>query len=174
MDKAYYFVIKMFLIVLVLGICTANTPPHPLHVSITEAHYRSKTNQLELTVKFFYDDLERALKKSEGKAIPLCTDSNENASLFIKRYLNDRFVMQINDKDVTFEFIGIECKDDVLLTYLRYNNLSRIKKIALKNATITEVYPDQTNIFHYHHTSGIKSIITNMDQENGMIDLKND
>lgn len=150
---------KLFGLLSILAICVAFVP-HPLHLTVAEAHWKKESKSLEVSVKLFYDDFENALEEKNQKPIYLCPDSLSNQRDYIESYFRNEFQLTINEKIAGFEMVGYECENELLYVYLEYRNISKIKSIEINNTLLFESFLDQTNLVHLHINDISKTLLT--------------
>ena len=97
----------------------------------------------------FIDDLEEALRQLGADKLFICTEKeHEDAEKFILNYLNQSFTLEVNDKEVEYEFLGKEISKDLAATwvYLEVQNVTSLESLKVKYNLLTEVFDDQKNI----------------------------
>lgn len=134
--------------------------PHPLHLTVAEAHWKKESKSIEVAVKLFYDDFENALKQTQQQVFYLCPDSANEHIDFIDIYFRKEFQLTINEKIADFELIGYECEDELVFVYLEYTNISKIKSVKIRNTLLFESFLDQTNLVHFHMNDLSKTLLT--------------
>jgi len=150
---------KLFGLMSILAICFAFVP-HPLHLTVAEAHWKKESKSLEVSVKLFYDDFENALEEENQKPMYLCPDSLNTQREFIESYFRKEFKLNINEKLADFKMVGYECEDELVYVYLEYNNISKIKSLEINNTLLFESFLDQTNLLHLHINEISKTLLT--------------
>jgi len=150
---------KLFGLLSILSVCFAFSP-HPLHLTVAEAHWKKETKSLEISVKLFYDDFENALEEKNKNPVYLCPDSLNNQRDYIESYFRNEFQLTINEKIAGFEIVGYECESELVYVYLEYRNISKIKSIEINNTLLFESFLDQTNLMHLHINDISKTLLT--------------
>lgn len=120
---------------------------HDFHSSLTEINYNPKSEALEVTMRVFTDDFEKALTtQNEGKPIRL-ERNTEATSQHIERYLRKHFALISPTKQVkTFSYIGSETELDATWLYFELPDCKSIKGYTLYNVVMLELFDDQTNL----------------------------
>ncbi|PKP34709.1 MAG: hypothetical protein CVU00_05650 [Bacteroidetes bacterium HGW-Bacteroidetes-17] len=121
---------------------------HKYYVSITELEYNSRSHTFEISIKFIGHDLEDALENAGVPSLNLgAPNENEKANEYLKQYIDKNFQLIVNDKNLTFKFIGKEVKDnDFMYCYLETNEIPVIKNVDIKNTLLIEMFDEQSNI----------------------------
>lgn len=120
---------------------------HKYYMSITQIDYNQKAGSLEITMKLFTDDLEKAVEAGTTEKLKLGTDNESTkANDLIKKYLNKHFTINVNGQPVTYKFIGKEVNIEVAWVYLEVVNVKDLNTITVKNTLLTETIGEQKNI----------------------------
>ncbi|MFN3941051.1 MAG: DUF6702 family protein [Flavobacterium sp.] len=122
---------------------------HKFYVSVNQVEWNEKKSQMEITSRYFLDDMNRALEKKHQRVFYLGDkkESAEDVKLLIDYLLENNQII-VNQKKMPLQFHLKELEDDVLICYLLVKNVNKPKKITIKNATLMELEPDQQNILH--------------------------
>ena len=150
-----------------------NESLHPIFTSIMQVEYNDKTRETELSVKIFYDDMERALREQHAniKDFGLNT-KNENAQtdVFINDYFQKSIALKINNKVCKLKFIGKEYdKGEVLWCYFTIDNKKAFKTVEVRSTVFTEIYPKQNNIIQIIQQKTRKNLLLNKDATSGKV-----
>jgi hypothetical protein len=139
-----------YLLFFLLLIHSANwaAPPHPLKMCVCDAVY--KQGYLSVKFRFFWDDLEAALEKEQGRALDLTQTSTENLQL-LTHFIQRQFQLHINDKKITLRPLGAVIQDAVLV--LEYQGQGFIPAVAyevqVQNSILLDAFPDQYNLVRF-------------------------
>ena len=124
-------------------------PPHEFHVSKCQIEYFEKENSIGISVHIYIDDFEEALGKKGAKNLFLCTEKeNPEAEQNIENYLKEKIAILLDDKPVSFKFIGKEPSEDQLAVwcYLEIEQVNSFSKCTVTNSILMETFDDQKNI----------------------------
>jgi len=126
------------------------TALHPLYVSVTEFKFDPKDKELEITARFFLDDLEEAIRQERKQASLDITNPGAGLTLdqLVSAYLNPRLTAKVDGKAITIKYLGHEMEGDAIVVYAYAPGVKRLKNIEVYHSTITEVYDDQSNLVH--------------------------
>jgi hypothetical protein len=148
----FYFFLFNFLIINALAnnnqTYTPYTQPiiHDFHTSIAEVNYNEKSQSLEVSLRVFTDDFELALGKA-NLIKELHLDNSKKYHELIKKYLEANFYfMDTKNQKLNSSFIGKELEGDVTWLYFEFPLKKPLKGFQLKNAVLTEIYEDQSNL----------------------------
>ncbi|MEP0712361.1 DUF6702 family protein [Algoriphagus sp.] len=147
---------------------------HPFHLSLTEIKWNKNTEQLEISQKIFWDDLEIALSAYHDVSIDFLNPANkEKLDKQIESYLRAQNEIWINEKSIPLKFLGYEIEDDAAWFYLESGKLPEPNTINVKNSLLIESFPDQKNVVQvYFISNSPKSIILGKGEDRGTLKNK--
>ncbi|PWH81710.1 peptidase E [Algibacter marinivivus] len=160
---------KVFLLLLILPLF-AFTVMHKYYISVTQINYIEDKQSVQITSRFFIDDFENALKENYDESIVLAEkDEAERFDSYINKYLKKRIELIINDKSVSFNFIGKEYDGDIIRCYLEVENVKSIESFSITNSVLFDLQSDQQNIVKMNINSKNKSFILTYDNPNALL-----
>lgn len=122
---------------------------HRFYVSVTQIDYNQNKNRIEISIRIFIDDLEKALEKKYNKKLYLATSiENSKSSELIEEYLFEKLQIKVNNKLDKLVFLGIEYESDVIICYVKVSYSKKISNFEVYNSVLTEIYSEQQNIVH--------------------------
>ncbi|MDR9400241.1 MAG: hypothetical protein RI558_02365 [Psychroflexus sp.] len=158
------------LITLLLISLPIHQQTHKFYLSLTDIVYDQEESRLEITSDVFIDDFELLLTKRYQKKFKLIKDEEyDYTQKFIKRYINDKLGIIINDKQKAIKYLGKSYKNDKLRFYLLVNNVEPFKKIRIKNLILTDMFDDQKNMVHVNNGVSTKSLLLEKDRSEGLL-----
>lgn len=115
---------------------------HPLHTTMTELSYDPSSRVLEATLRVFADDFSAAVRGGRvGGSIVIPPDSA------ILRYVDARFSLTVRGGGpVAMRWCGLRRDGVVIFLCLRGTVQGPLAGASMRNALLTEVFPDQVNI----------------------------
>ncbi len=120
--------------------------PHEHYISLTQIEYNSSEKSLQITMRFFIDDLEKAVGGRFDKNLALATpDELKNSNVYIERYLDTKFNLWINGTQRTPNYLGKQYEDDQVFFFLEINKVENIEMVEIQNSMLMEVYEEQQN-----------------------------
>jgi hypothetical protein len=138
--------VKGFGLLAALIVFTAFTS-HKFYVSLVQIDHKQESGSLQVTMRIFTDDLERALDGYENRETNLGTQKElpgTNEILF--NYISDNFRVTVNGRPATLSFVGKEVEVDVTWCYVEATGIPSLQSISVTNRMLTEVYEEQVNI----------------------------
>lgn len=122
---------------------------HPFFVGVTEIQHNSKDQTLEISVKLFADDFEKALSKSNQVTVDLVNAKDPaKANKMVAAYLQQHLVLKVNGKPVQFDFVGYEKEREAVWSFVQVNNIATVSKLEINNSLLYDAYEQQINIMH--------------------------
>lgn len=150
------------------------TTLHKFYLSVTNVVYAEKSNSIQITSRIFIDDLDDVLEARYGVESKLATDSESKiAEAYIEKYLRTKFVVELNDKIVPFNYLGKSYDNDVIICYLEIEDVAfdGLKSIAVQNEVLTDLFEDQQNIVHFKWKNNKRSFVLIKENNKGMLNL---
>ncbi|MDZ7269276.1 MAG: hypothetical protein ONB48_16980 [candidate division KSB1 bacterium] len=132
---------------------------HPFHVSVCQVDHNPQTQALEITFRLFTDDLEEALL-AQGTGRLMLGDSREAPAVdrYLFNYLKHAVVFVVNGDTARFQYVGRETETDVTWCYVEILKIAQVKKIAITNRLLHELFEDQINLVHVKAGGKLKSL----------------
>lgn len=122
---------------------------HEYYISITNIEYNPMSQSIEISQQYIAHDVEKAIFIKHKVDLHLA-EPNEHpkADSILEVYFRDNFELSI-DSTIQLNWVGREVKlDESLLIYLQSEKIEQPNKLTVKNTSLTEVFPAQSNITH--------------------------
>ena len=166
--------IKKTLLILSLPLL-AFTVAHKFYISVTSVEYSDKDRALQITTRIFIDDFEKVLQERYGIKGSLATrEESDMADAYIEKYLRTKFMVEINDRPVDFDFLGKEYDNDIMICYLEVPkiDMSTATSISVENEVLMDIFEEQKNVVHFKLGNQKKSFVLIRENNKGMLNLK--
>ncbi|ASO03609.1 DUF6702 family protein [Arenibacter algicola] len=166
--------IKKTLLILLLPLL-AFTVAHKFYISVTSVEYSDKDRALQITTRIFIDDFEKVLQERYGIKGSLATkEESDMADAYIEKYLRTKFMVEINDRPVDFDFLGKEYDNDIMICYLEVPkiDISTATSISVENEVLMDIFEEQKNVVHFKLGNQKKSFVLIRENNKGMLNLK--
>lgn len=138
----------------------SQTSAHPFHVSMCEVKYNSENQTLEIALKIFIDDLNRALEEQDiANQYYGEPNEKETADQFLQSYLKKVMLFTINGEKGQMNFIGKERDGDALWNYIEIENVKQIQSFEASSTLFFEIYKDQQNIIQLTNAGKTRSLL---------------
>ncbi len=119
---------------------------HEHYISLTKIYYAKDKKSVQVTMRYFIDDVEKVLETRYELPFELATKSeNKKSDQYLETYINQKFKISINDQEQTYVYLGKEYEDDLVYFYLEIENVDGIKNIEVQNSMLVEEFEDQQN-----------------------------
>jgi len=123
---------------------------HPFYVSYTDVEYNSKSQSIEISVRIFSDDLEKALNSECKCKIDVLNPSYKKLTeQWVNVYLQKNLIIKGENKNLILKFIGLEHKEGSTWSYFEILNIPSIKKVEVVNKILFALHDEQTNMMHF-------------------------
>jgi hypothetical protein len=119
---------------------------HEHYISLTKINYAKDKKSVQVTMRYFIDDVEKVLETRYELPMELATKSeNKKIDQYLETYINQKFKISINDLEQTYVYLGKEYEDDLVYFYLEIENVDGIKNIEVQNSMLVEEFENQQN-----------------------------
>jgi hypothetical protein len=142
------FLIFLFHLALVEGGTPQNTSAHNLHVSYGKMAVEGST--IYLSVRFFRDDLETALRKVSATSDLKLAATPRCDSIYL-RYFNEKFELSSGGKKLRAEFLSSGEDGEMWWYKFSFSDAKPLQSVSVRNTLMFEMFDDQKNIFQLMH-----------------------
>lgn len=124
---------------------------HKFYLSVTQMEFDADKNRITAISRVFVDDLEETLRQRYDVQLALGTDlEDEKASFYIRRYVEQKLTVEINNVPLEFSFAGFTYQNDQIVLLSEFSIIdSDDYEIKVTNTIITDAYSDQQNLVHF-------------------------
>lgn len=120
---------------------------HKYYISLCEIEYAKEKRSIQIILGIFIDDLEVTLNKDLNSKLFLATEKEpSNIDKIYEDYLNKNFKVTVNQKVMSYSFIGKEYDDDIVRFYLEIPNINQLNSIGISNTSLFRDFESQQNI----------------------------
>lgn len=122
---------------------------HDFYMTVSHIDHNEKTDGLEITIKLFTEDIEKALREEYGQQVFLDDEKRQGfVDSLLMDYLNYKMELVVNEQAVEFEFVGKEVEIESTWCYVEVENVPQVRQIEVRNELLTELFDSQTNLIH--------------------------
>lgn len=153
--------IKMFLF---LGVLLGSfSLIHDYYLSTTTLKWVPAKQQLQMTSRFFLEDIEALMREKTGQKVIFSPDSNpEKIDAFVKEFYLNNLTISLDGGKQKIDYLGREYQDDLLVVYAEIVLPSNeLKRLEVKATFLTNFLKGQQNIFHIISPNQKKSFLLN-------------
>ena len=148
----------MLLLAFFILISTGVSTKHPYYISVAEIHHNRNLERLEITLRIFVDDLEKAIALHQSLPSFYITNPDDPSTRdMIRLYLDDRFRLAVNREAASMEFLGGEVEDDTYWAYLKVDGVVCFDQLEIEYIVLLEVFEEQLNLVHVQQESAIRT-----------------
>ena len=135
------------LLAVLLPVMAGSRPGHEFYVSLTEIRYNGDSGRLEISMRIFPDDLDRALEVRHGVSGHLGTKlEHPEADSLLGKYLLDHFSVEADGREVVLTYLGKEPGPEAIWCYLESEPLASPAIFLVKNSVLFSDFTGQVNI----------------------------
>ncbi len=161
------------IIMLILFAFAGNASAHKFYVSLCQISYNRDSAQLQIVMKIFTDDLEKAVSQEEGKTLKLGSENErEDSDSLLSAYLMKHFQIHIHGEEIPVHYLGKEVSYDVTWCYLESFPDREFYHLTVDDDLLTEVYPGQINLVEVMLNGREKGVMLNHDRTTGTVNFK--
>lgn len=122
---------------------------HPFYVSVTEIVHKKNTGTVQVSVRVFFDDFEKALEeKYKAKLNILKPTDRKQLDMLIASYINAHLKISADGKILDLKYLGYEIEEDAAWCYFESMNAGQLKQLSVRNDILFEQHESQSNMIH--------------------------
>lgn len=119
---------------------------HEHYISLTKIDFVKEKSSVQITMRFFIDDVEKALENQFELPLELATkNENKQANQYLETYIREQFKINLNQREESYTYLGKEYEDDVVYIYLEIENVDDINTVEVQNSMLIDTFEDQQN-----------------------------
>ncbi len=119
---------------------------HKYYISLTKVYYDQEEKSLQITMRFFIDDVQKTLDNRYETNLELATkNEDKKADFYLNKYITQKFKIKVNNELQNLNYLGKEYENDVVYFYLESKNIESIQSIEIQSTMLYEEFPDQEN-----------------------------
>ena len=149
-----FFTVLSF--VFLISISAAAT--HPVYVTVTEIEHNIQASTLEISCKFFTDDLEKALRLKYKERIDLQDAGyTEAMNRLLSKYIPEHLQLTSNQQKLTLKYVGYEIISGETYAYFESALTANLNKLAIHQDLLFDFQEQQLGIVHVVENGKTKS-----------------
>lgn len=151
--------IKVFLFLSVL--LSSFSVIHDYYLSTTTLKWVPAKQQLQMTSRFFLEDIEALMQEKTGQKMVFSPDSNPaQIDAFVKDFYLNNLAITLDGGQQNIDYLGREYQDDLLVIYAEIVLPSNeLKRLEVKATFLTDFLSGQQNIIHVSSPNQKKSFL---------------
>jgi len=145
---------------------------HKYYISLTKIDFIEEEKSVQITMRFFIDDIENTLESRYDVDLELATkEENKKADIYLEKYIASKFEIIINQDIKYFDFLGKEYENDVVFFYLEIKDIEAIDQISVQNRMLFEDFPEQENFIKININNLKKTFVLRKDNDKEMLNF---
>ena len=146
-------------LILLFPLAGAAPALHAYHSTITELRYNAAKKQLELSVKVFTDDFEKALSQGQPTHVNL-TEAGPRPLVLASAYLGRTLqVSTTAGVPLQLQVLGMQAENDGYWFYCKVPLPGPVSGVKLRQAALLDAFSDQMNIVNIEANGQKKSAL---------------
>ena len=143
---------------------------HPLHISVTDIEYDPKEEELEIMMRIFTDDLEKAIRQEKSDAeLDLLKPKQTTTDKLLEEYVKNHVFIKLDNSNKVMKYLGHEDEGQALICYVLVSDVKKWKTIEVKNDLLMEMFDDQSNLVHVTVDGKVRSMRLLSSSPNGIL-----
>lgn len=157
--------INMRLLSITLFALFSSFTMHKYYISNTKMVLNEQTGSFEITMKIFTDDFEKTLNKGLDEKFVLTSGTiDHEVSYLIETYAREHFKISVDDRPITWQFIGAEIENDLSYVYFEFLQMTDFKELKIENSMLFDEFEQQSNIIDIEYKGKQQKMILNRDE----------
>jgi len=145
---------------------------HKYYLSVSNVTYSSKANALQMTTRFFIDDLEHVLSERTDKKIVLHNNEDlNNQKARIAAYLERKLEVRTDGSARSTIYLGGEIENDQVIFYIEIPVTQQPTSISMKFTALQELFEDQKNMVHLKINGQRGTLLMTKDKQTDFLKL---
>lgn len=137
---------------------------HKYYLSVSNVKYSEKAKALQMTSRFFIDDLEDVLNERMDQKVVLGNPKGlTDLKPILNRYISQRLQITADGERLESVVIGAEYDADQIIVYIEMPALKEPKSVEMSFKALFELFPEQKNLVHFKIRDQRKSLLNSMD-----------
>lgn len=134
---------------------------HKFYASLAVVEHTAE-GRLEVSLRFFPDDLEAALRKANRRTIAV-ENTKEFAAAFLP-WLDSVFSLSAGKQTTRFKYVGVEVGVETAWVYVEAPWTESLDRSSMKNAILVDLFPEQKNTVNFAEGKKRSSIVFGADK----------
>lgn len=123
---------------------------HKYYLSVSNVTYSSKAQALQMTTRFFIDDLEDVLSEQSQKKLVLNNNQDilDNKAV-LASYLEKKLELTVDNVKRNIIYLGGEIENDQVVLYIEIPVSKEPTSVTMKFIAFQELFEEQKNMVHF-------------------------
>lgn len=151
--------------------CESEIPTiHKYYLSVSNVTYNPDSKALQMTSRFFLDDLEDLLSERTGKKIILDSDKDiKEIKDQLSSYLQKKLTVKADGKNAAITYLGGEIENDQVVLYIEIPVSKEPRSIEMEYSALIEKFEEQKNMIHLKLHGKRGTLLINKDKKSDVL-----
>ena len=131
---------------LLFPLAGARPARHAYHSTLTELRYNPAKKQLELAVKVFADDFEKAISQGQSKTVSLTEPGPRPLVLADAYFQRTLQISTVAGARLAMQVLGMQAENDGYWFYCKVALPGPVAGVKLRQAVLLDAFADEMNI----------------------------
>ena len=132
---------------------------HEFYVSVSYMEYDDKRRAIQIQKKIFFDDLEFAIKKTNGLSdFDILNSDKDLINKEIESYIKTNIQFTVNNKKLSINYLGHEYINGTINCYFEVLKVRKIQSLIIKDASLFSFFEDQENLIYFEKENKLRTI----------------
>lgn len=134
---------------------------HDYYLSTTTVKWVPEKQQIQLTSRFFLEDIEAYMQDKQNSKVVFSPDSHpDETDAFIEKFFIDNLTLRLNDVSQKITYLGREYQEEFMVIYAEVPMLtSSVTSLQLTSTFLLDFIENQQNIVHVKTPTKSKSFL---------------
>jgi hypothetical protein len=143
---------------------------HKFYVGIFQINHAADKKMLQITMRIFPDDLNRALENKYKRPFHVGEkEETPDDAAKMQQYIAGNFAIKVNGKPCPIDFRSKEIQNAVLVCYYRITDISKIRSLSIRNKILFDYVTEQQNIIQTTVGGEKNSLLLTVDNPEGTL-----
>lgn len=160
-----------FLLILLIITCSSFAV-HKFYVSIYQINFNQDKKQVEITARIFYDDLNKALEKTNQVKTHIgLPQENVTDVKLMQDYIKNHFSVKINGKSKPLLFLSHEIETNIVICYFKITGITKVQNIEVNSNALFEIDSEQQNIIQIKANNKKQNLLLTQNNVKGLLNF---
>ena len=121
--------------------------------------YDDKRRAIQIQKKIFFDDLEFAIKKTNGLSdFDILNSDKDLINKEIESYIKNNIQFIVNNKKLSVNYLGHEYINGTINCYFEVLKVRKMQSLIIKDASLFSFFEDQENLIYFETENTLRTI----------------
>lgn len=139
---------------------------HKYYLSVSNIKYNTKAGALQMTSRFFIDDLEDVLSARADQEIVLTQQGSlDKHKSLIGNYFRAKLKVKIDGQALDISYLGSEIETDQIVMYIEIPVAQEPSEVEMLFTALFELFEEQKNMVHFKIKGQRKTLLTDLSKK---------